>query len=131
MFCLWTLLNQFILAVVLILRSLHVIALWHRYQKLGLALEEVVEVSMKLNTLKTLGINLQIEDLFDEEGFSLANVNNTLLGDSGQWRVGSEELTHNWDSSCLTEISPCFNIQRLQPFQPGVCSAAICVVLHV
>ncbi len=39
---------------------------------------------MKLNTLKTLGINLQIDDLFDEGGFSLANVNNTLLADQGQ-----------------------------------------------
>lgn len=52
-----------------------------RYRKLGLTLEEIVEVSMKLNALKGLGINLKIEDLFDEEGFSLADVNDTLVGE--------------------------------------------------
>lgn len=32
-----------------------------RYRRLGLTLEEVVEVSMKLNALKGLGVNLKIE----------------------------------------------------------------------
>ena len=54
-----------------------------RYRKLGLTLEEIVEVAMKLNALKGLGINLKIEDLFDEEGFSLADLNETLVGEEG------------------------------------------------
>ena len=32
-----------------------------RYRKLGLTLEEIVEVAMKLNALKGLGVNLKIE----------------------------------------------------------------------
>ncbi len=32
-----------------------------RYRRLGLSVEEVVEVTMKLNTLRALGINLKIE----------------------------------------------------------------------
>ena len=38
-----------------------------RYRQLGLSVEEVVEVTMKLNTLKALGINLKIEgELVDQ-----------------------------------------------------------------
>jgi hypothetical protein len=40
--------------------------------------DEIVEVSMKLSSLKSLGFNLKIEDLFDEEGFSLSEVNQAL-----------------------------------------------------
>ena len=49
-----------------------------RYRRLGLSVDEVVEVSMKLNSLKNLGFNFKIEDLFDEEGFSLSEVNQAL-----------------------------------------------------
>ena len=35
---------------------------------------------MKLNTLRAIGINLTIEDLFDDGGFSLIGVNEALLG---------------------------------------------------
>ena len=38
----------------------------------------MVEVAMKLHSLKSLGFNLKIEDLFDEEGFSLSEVNRAL-----------------------------------------------------
>ena len=41
-------------------------------------MDEIVEVAMKLNALKSLGFNLKIEDLFDEEGFSLSEVNQAL-----------------------------------------------------
>ena len=41
-------------------------------------MEEVVEVAMKLHSLKSLGFNLKIEDLFDDEGFSLSEVNQAL-----------------------------------------------------
>ena len=34
-----------------------------RYRRLGLSVEEVVEVTMKLNTLRALGINLKIEGM--------------------------------------------------------------------
>ena len=44
---------------------------------------------MKLNALKGLGINLKIEDLFDEEGFSLADVNDTLVGEQAWHAVQS------------------------------------------
>ena len=43
-----------------------------------MTLDEIVEVSMKLNALKSLGFNLKIEDLFDDEGFSLSDVNETV-----------------------------------------------------
>ena len=46
---------------------------------------------MKLNALRGLGINLKIEDLFDEEGFSLADVNDTLMGDQGESVEGERE----------------------------------------
>ena len=49
-----------------------------RYRRLGLSVDEIVEVSMKLSSLKSLGFNLKIEDLFDEEGFSLSEVNQAL-----------------------------------------------------
>ena len=54
-----------------------------RYRKLGLTPEEVVEVAMKLNALKALGINLRIEDLFDEEGLLLAENQDLLRGGGG------------------------------------------------
>jgi hypothetical protein len=49
-----------------------------KYRRLGLSVDEIVEVSMKLSSLKSLGFNLKIEDLFDEEGFSLSEVNQAL-----------------------------------------------------
>ena len=33
---------------------------------------------MKLNCLRSLGLHLKIEDLFDEQGFSLSQVNRAL-----------------------------------------------------
>ena len=62
-----------------------------RYRKLGLTPDEVVEVAMKLNALKALGINLRIEDLFDEEGLLLAD-NQDLLraGGGGEESVGDD-----------------------------------------
>ena len=35
-----------------------------KYQHLGLTVEEIVEVAMKLSSLKTLGIHLKIEGLY-------------------------------------------------------------------
>lgn len=49
-----------------------------RYRGLGMTVDEIVEVAMKLHSLKSLGFNLKIEDLFDEEGFSLSEVNQAL-----------------------------------------------------
>ncbi|KAL5503631.1 hypothetical protein EMCRGX_G010609 [Ephydatia muelleri] len=61
-----------------------------RYRKLGLTSEEVVEVAMKLNALKALGINLRIEDLFDEEGLLLAENQDLLRGGGGEEAVGDD-----------------------------------------
>ena len=49
-----------------------------RYRRLGMTVDEVVEVAMKLHALKSLGFSLKIEDLFDEEGFALSEVNQAL-----------------------------------------------------
>ena len=58
-----------------------------------MTVEEVVEVAMKLHSLKSLGFNLKIEDLFDEEGFSLSEVNRALrkpVQETSQVRGGRE-----------------------------------------
>lgn len=61
-----------------------------RYRKLGLTSEEVVEVALKLNALKSLGINLRIEDLFDEEGLLLAENQDLLRGGGGEEAAGDD-----------------------------------------
>ena len=45
---------------------------------MGMAADEVVEVMLKLDSLKRLGFSLRIDDLFDEQGFSLSDVNQAL-----------------------------------------------------
>ena len=57
-----------------------------------MSLDEIVEVAMKLNALKSLGFSLKIEDLFDDEGFSLSEVNRALHSKPAQ------ETTPVWDS---------------------------------
>ena len=44
-----------------------------KYEKLGMRREEITEVSLKLNAIKHLGINLRIDDLFDERGFMIVD----------------------------------------------------------
>lgn len=47
----------------------------HKYEHLGLRREEITEVVLKLNAIKHLGINLRIDDLFDEHGFMVIDGN--------------------------------------------------------
>lgn len=44
-----------------------------KYEKLGMRREEITEVIMKLNAIRHLGINLRIDDLFDERGFMVVD----------------------------------------------------------
>ncbi len=97
-----------------------------KYQRLGLAVEEIVEVAMKLSSLKTLGIHLRIEgtafvhhmylimcaysyinpyiDLFDDEGFSLSDINETVVGAKSQDKaVGINFLDLEDDHYLLNE----------------------------
>ena len=43
----------------------------HKYEQLGMRREEIAEVALKLSAIKHLGINLRIDDLFDEHGFKV------------------------------------------------------------
>lgn len=44
-----------------------------KYEDLGMRREEIAEVALKLNAIKHLGINLRIDDLFDEHGFMIVD----------------------------------------------------------
>ena len=44
-----------------------------KYENLGMRREEIAEVALKLNAIKHLGINLRIDDLFDEHGFMVVD----------------------------------------------------------
>lgn len=44
-----------------------------KYEQLGMRREEIAEVALKLNAIKHLGINLRIDDLFDEHGFMVVD----------------------------------------------------------
>ncbi len=44
-----------------------------KYEELGMRREEIAEVALKLNAIKHLGINLRIDDLFDEHGFVIVD----------------------------------------------------------
>lgn len=46
-----------------------------KYEELGMRREEIAEVALKLNAIKHLGINLRIDDLFDEHGFVIVDGN--------------------------------------------------------
>ena len=46
-----------------------------KYEQLGMRREEIAEVALKLNAIKHLGINLRIDDLFDEHGFVIVDGN--------------------------------------------------------
>ena len=46
-----------------------------KYERLGMRREEIAEVALKLNAIKHLGINLRIDDLFDEHGFVIVDGN--------------------------------------------------------
>ena len=46
-----------------------------KYEQLGMRREEIAEVALKLNAIKHLGINLRIDDLFDEQGFMVVDGN--------------------------------------------------------
>ena len=44
-----------------------------KYEQLGMRREEIAEVALKLNAIKHLGINLRIDDLFNEHGFMVVD----------------------------------------------------------
>jgi hypothetical protein len=46
-----------------------------KYEQLGMRREEIAEVILKLNAIKHLGINLRIDDLFDEHGLMVVDGN--------------------------------------------------------